>query len=307
MSRTRVFVSYSHTDREWLDRFSLHAAVLERRGLVDLWSDTRIGAGTAWEEEIERALTAAKVAVLLVSPAFLGSKFIWQNEMPRIVAHSEQGMNALPLIIRPCAWKLEEDLARLQARPADGRPLSLGSESQVDLDLSGLIYELAAQIGKSPAALGPSSSDAIAVAADLTGEWTGYYNGTRPIRLLVREVNGRGFSGRMEYSTEGTATNVEGVIYEQWSPSDRFWAQIGGANEGQEVALSFRETGYETKGSSFISFDGEYRTLLRGDEMAGAWFSGDRLVGSLTLTRTRSRPTRGLHRTANAQRASSAR
>lgn len=287
MSRTRVFVSYSHTDRGWLDRFSLHAAVLERRGLIDLWSDTRIDAGTPWEKEIEGALTSAKVAVLLVSPAFLASRFIWQNEMPRIVAHSKQGMNVLPLVTRPCAWKLEEDLARLQARPANGRPLSLGSESQVDLDLSGLIYELAAQIGKSPAAFGPSDADAITVAADLPGEWTGHYNGTRPIRLLVHEVNNFDFRGRIEYPGEGTATNMEGTIYEQWSSNDRFWAQIGGATEGRKRALSFREIGYETKGSTLISFDGEYRMFLRDDEMVGAWFSNDRLVGSLALSRTR--------------------
>ena len=287
MSRTRIFVSYCHTDREWLDRFALHVAVLERRGLVDLWSDTLIAAGTNWEKEIERALTSAKVAVLLVSPSFLSSEFIWKYEMPRIIAHSEQGMNVIPLIVRPCAWKLEEYLARLQARPREGRPLSLGSESQVDLELSELIYELAAQIGRSPAALTLANSEVTAgEATSLAGEWDGLYNGARPIRLLIREVDGDCFRGRMEYPGEGTATNVVGSIHEQWSPNDRLWAQIGGTNHtGQGTALSFREIDYESRGSSPISFDGEYRTLMRGDEMAGAWFSGDRLVGPLTLRR----------------------
>lgn len=64
-------------------------------------------------------------------------------------------MVALPVILRPCAWRLEEDLARLQARPTDGRPLSLGSESEIDLNLSELAYELAARVGKSPAAIAP--------------------------------------------------------------------------------------------------------------------------------------------------------
>jgi hypothetical protein len=150
MSRTKVFVSYSHDDRVWLDRLSQHLAVLEHRGLVDVWSDAEAEAGADWKNQIDRALSAAKVAVLLVSPAFLASKFIWTDEMPLILAHSRQGMDVLPLIVRPCAWHLEEDLAKLQARPTDGRPLSTGTDAQIDSDLSSFTYELAEKIGRSP-------------------------------------------------------------------------------------------------------------------------------------------------------------
>jgi predicted nucleotide-binding protein len=71
VDRTKIFVSYSHEDRHWLNRLAQHIAVLERRGLVDLWSDARIEGGEYWEREIDNALSKAKVAVLLVSPAFL--------------------------------------------------------------------------------------------------------------------------------------------------------------------------------------------------------------------------------------------
>ena len=152
MERTKIFVSYSQEDRDWLNRVSQHMAVLERRGLIEVWSGTRIAEGANWENEIESALSATKVAVLLVSPAFLASKFVWTKEMPRIVAHAAKGIDILPLIVRPCAWRLEDDLAQLQARPAAGRALSLGSQSQVDSDLSAVVYELAARIGQSPAA-----------------------------------------------------------------------------------------------------------------------------------------------------------
>jgi hypothetical protein len=111
LSRTTIFVSYSHDDREWLDRFSLHISALARRGLVDVGSDARIRAGADWQKAIDTALSSAKVAVLRVSPAFLASEFIWEREMPRIVAHLAQGMEALPLIVRPCAWTLEDDLS----------------------------------------------------------------------------------------------------------------------------------------------------------------------------------------------------
>lgn len=76
MARTRVFVSYGHEDTDWLNRFQQHIAVLERLDVVDLWAaDTRISGGADWERKIDTALTNAKVAVLLISPAFLASKF----------------------------------------------------------------------------------------------------------------------------------------------------------------------------------------------------------------------------------------
>src|ERR1700733_11862884 len=184
MSRTKIFVSYSHDDTIWKDRFLQQIAVLERLGLVDIWSDSKIKAGAAWEEEIEAALTAAKVAVLLISPAFLASQFIWDKEMPRIIAHSAQGMEVLPLIVRPCAWRLLNELARLQACPKGGRALSIGNEGQINSDLSDFAYELAKQIGKSPtdapAANGSTleASRSTTVSDSPIGVWFGHYNRT---------------------------------------------------------------------------------------------------------------------------------
>ena len=42
MARTKLFISYSHRDRGWLEQLKSHLALLERRGLVQVWSDTRI-------------------------------------------------------------------------------------------------------------------------------------------------------------------------------------------------------------------------------------------------------------------------
>lgn len=295
MPRTRVFVSYSHEDRDWLKRFSTHVAVLQRRGLLDLWSDERIAAGADWAAEIESALTAAKVAVLLVSPGFLASTFIWENEMPRILAHIKDGMDAMPLILRPCAWRLEEELAKLQARPIDGTPLSLGSDSEIDLKLSEFAYELAARIGRSPAAPMDLPGEAVSPrrtpksteeTPTLSGRWEGHYNKTRPIALLVQGISGDKFRGRMEYPADGTVTSVEGTIYEQWSTADPLWAQVGGSTGGNSrLVIRFRETGYKKRGPSSISFDGEYRCAIADDNATGAWFSDNRLVGSLTLRR----------------------
>src|SRR4051812_42584795 len=110
MAREKLFVSYSHSDRPWGARFLEHLAPLERRGLLDVWSDFQIEVGAEWERAIEEALGAARAAVLLVTPSFLSSPYIWAKEVPRLLAHAEQGMELLPLVARPCAWRLEPAL-----------------------------------------------------------------------------------------------------------------------------------------------------------------------------------------------------
>ena len=45
VQRHRVFVSYSHRDRRHLDRLRVHLQPLERKGLSDVWDDTRLSRG----------------------------------------------------------------------------------------------------------------------------------------------------------------------------------------------------------------------------------------------------------------------
>jgi hypothetical protein len=138
-----VFISYSHKDEAWKDRLLTHLGVLQSQGLLELWDDRRIAAGEDWYAAIQAAMRRASVAVLLISADFLTSKFILGEEVPRLLARRDaEGVRVIPLIVRPCAWQVVPWLRRLQARPRDGRPLSAGSESQVDADLAALAVEL---------------------------------------------------------------------------------------------------------------------------------------------------------------------
>ena len=56
MAAATVFVSYSHPDREALERFKTFVRPLEREGLVGYWDDTRIATGDDWQAQILTAL-----------------------------------------------------------------------------------------------------------------------------------------------------------------------------------------------------------------------------------------------------------
>ncbi|HUP41733.1 MAG TPA: tetratricopeptide repeat protein [Thermoanaerobaculia bacterium] len=155
--RPKVFLSYSHLDEEWKDRLLTHLSVLEEQRLLELWEDRRIAAGGEWADEIQEAMEASDVAVLLVSANYLTSRFILDVEIPRLLQRRDrEGIEIFPIIVKPCLWGRVDWLARLNLRPRDARPLTGESEGQIEALLSALSGEI---LGSSriPRALPPSA------------------------------------------------------------------------------------------------------------------------------------------------------
>ncbi|MDQ3919080.1 MAG: FxSxx-COOH system tetratricopeptide repeat protein [Acidobacteriota bacterium] len=104
-----VFISYAHGDNEnsdpakrWLNRLleQLQPLVLQNR--VSAWSDRQIEAGEQWDKSIKAQLEETKAAVLLVSPAFLASKYIRNSELPVLLMNAmSKGGIVIPVILRP--------------------------------------------------------------------------------------------------------------------------------------------------------------------------------------------------------------
>jgi hypothetical protein len=129
--RRKVFISYSHADDTFLHRILIHLRPLERKGLLDLWSDTKIKAGDRWREEIRRALRGARLAVLLISADFLASNFIETDELPPLlVAAEEKGARIIPIIVKPSRFVRDDRLSRFQALNDPKEPLIHMSEGQ---------------------------------------------------------------------------------------------------------------------------------------------------------------------------------
>ena len=123
--RTKIFVSYSHVDKEWLRRLQVHLKPLVRQKLVDLWDDTRIDPGQKWRVEIKQALDSAAVAILLLSADFLASDFISANELPLLLsAAAKKDTVILPVIVSPCRFSATPILSEFQAFNPESEPLN---------------------------------------------------------------------------------------------------------------------------------------------------------------------------------------
>jgi hypothetical protein len=143
MSKPTVFISYSHKDEEWKERLVAQLGVLQQQGLLTLWEDRRIGAGQNWEREIQEAVTAASVAILLVSANSLTSEFILREEVSRLLQRRDaKGLRIFPVVIKPCAWKAVPWLGQMNLRPKDGRPISGGTDYQIDADFAAIAEEV---------------------------------------------------------------------------------------------------------------------------------------------------------------------
>lgn len=128
--KTMVFISYSHVDSEYLERLKIHLKPFEKKGLIDVWSDTKIKAGEKWKEQIEKSLEKSVVAILLISADFLASDFIIDNELPPLLKSAEEkGKLILPVLLRPCRFTKDENLSKFQAINNPTIPLSKMDEN----------------------------------------------------------------------------------------------------------------------------------------------------------------------------------
>lgn len=121
----RIFMSYAHEDREWLNKIRIHLKVLQHEGLqFEIWDDTRIRPGSSWKDEIGRALNSSSIGIVIVSTDFLASDFVVSNELPELLLKARDGgLVILPLIVRPCRYTRHKSLSLLQAVNDPEEPL----------------------------------------------------------------------------------------------------------------------------------------------------------------------------------------
>ena len=121
-----VFISYSHEDKKWLKKVQISLNTLKKYYKnVETWSDEKIMASDVWKDEISNALENVTIAILLVSPDFIASDFIANEELQPILNKANiEGTKILALILRPTPMLEESGILKYQAVNDPKKPLS---------------------------------------------------------------------------------------------------------------------------------------------------------------------------------------
>ncbi|HEY5005476.1 MAG TPA: toll/interleukin-1 receptor domain-containing protein, partial [Ktedonobacteraceae bacterium] len=123
--------SYVEQDQALVDQLDTHLSVLRRQK----WVVTSY-AGKAGANRME-LLNQADIILLLISPNFIRSLEIYEEEVKRAMERRQkEGIIVIPVLLRPTAnWKLEE-FGGLQAVPRD-KPVNAYSDRDVPLSVIG--------------------------------------------------------------------------------------------------------------------------------------------------------------------------
>lgn len=208
--RDQVFISYSHCDEKWLEKLRTHLKPFERTHQIQVWDDTRIESGDRWREELGRALAAARVAVLLVSPDYLASDFVVNHELPPLLDAAErEGLRILWVAVSASAY-LETPIKDYQAANDPARPLDSLKTAKLNEELVKVCEAVrsAAAVEPEPAATARQPRRRVSKSEPDTAPPPLQDSGSRPIsrntleRVIAEQLAGsaRGANRRRHFS-----------------------------------------------------------------------------------------------------------
>ena len=111
-----IFICYGHKNVQWRDRLVSRLEKHNPDYRFEVWYDEiGIEVGHDWQRSIEAALEAANVAIVLISPDFLASRYIQSNELPAMLERREAlELQVLPVVVEACDWQGQDWLRRIQ-------------------------------------------------------------------------------------------------------------------------------------------------------------------------------------------------
>ncbi len=116
----RYFVSYAHADAKLKDDLLVRLQRYFDASHFQFvpWQDLDIEIGSKWNKQIRSALVDCEFGLLLVSPAFLASKYIGEHELPYFVDNDNSDSftkkRAVPVALKPIRFDGTMNLKGLQ-------------------------------------------------------------------------------------------------------------------------------------------------------------------------------------------------
>ena len=117
----KLFITYSHRDKDAKDKLIEHLAVMARNGEIETWHDNEILPGDQWKGKISDRLAGSDILLYLTSAASLASENC--NKELAEALQSGRGIHTIPVILEACDWK-QHKLSQFEVLPHKGKPVN---------------------------------------------------------------------------------------------------------------------------------------------------------------------------------------
>jgi len=133
MKKTKIFVSYSHQNEEWISEEGKYKLIPWLAKQLDadaeMWTDHALKKliGEEYTSFIKKRILESDIVILLISQDFVSSQFIMDVELPLIKQqYKNENIKIIPLLITDVTKKGKEKISwifDLQTYPNDTKPL----------------------------------------------------------------------------------------------------------------------------------------------------------------------------------------
>ncbi|HPT22421.1 MAG TPA: toll/interleukin-1 receptor domain-containing protein [Bacteroidales bacterium] len=133
MKKTKIFVSYSHQNEEWISEEGKYKLIPWLAKQLDadaeMWTDHALKKliGEEYTSFIKKRILESDIVILLISQDFVSSQFIMDVELPLIKQqYKNEKIKIIPLLITDLTKKGKEKISwifDLQTYPNDTKPL----------------------------------------------------------------------------------------------------------------------------------------------------------------------------------------
>jgi adenylate kinase family enzyme len=102
----KLFISYTSRDQAFKDEFDTATTMLRRNQAIETWDMGEIVPDQQWNAEIQTKLDSADIVVMLLSPRFFQSTYIWDHEFKNTLVRWQAGkVKIAGIVLSKCEWR----------------------------------------------------------------------------------------------------------------------------------------------------------------------------------------------------------
>jgi hypothetical protein len=132
-NKLNVFISYAHEDEQIKKDLDNHLTTLKHSDKINVWHDRRLKGGDEWDKSIKEEIQKADIILLLISPDFISSSYIYRIELEIAMQKHENGeAQVIPIYVSSVDTKYEP-YRKLNPLPKDAKPIDLSENKNKTL------------------------------------------------------------------------------------------------------------------------------------------------------------------------------